>query len=259
MAILNYSNDNFFYNLLEIYDYNKPGPLSNWFEFLKSTVSNIEGDVLEAGVHRGRSLLAAGLILKEQQENKMIYGLDTFSGFPGVMSEKDELANFEYMYMSGEITQEHMSKVNLNMKILKFMNEDDNLTANNVSKSGDFSNTSISSIEKKAEFLELKNIKLVAGSFKDTLSSSNSIETGKLAGVLLDCDLYESYVSVLDYIWPRLSVGGMIYLDEYYSLKFPGARIACNEILKPLGDKISWHSTSRKRDFERWYVIKEKE
>jgi hypothetical protein len=244
---------------MEIYDYNKPGPLSNWFEFLKNTVSNIEGDVLEAGVHRGRSLLAGALILKDQQQSKTIYGLDTFSGFPGVINEKDEIANFEYMYMSGEITQEHMSKVNLNMKILKFLNEDEKLTANNVSKSGNFSNTSISSIEKKAEYLELKNIKLVAGSFHDTLTSSNSIETGRLAGVLLDCDLYESYLTVLNYIWPRLSIGGMIYLDEYYSLKFPGARIACNELLKPLGDRISWHSRIEERDFERWYVIKERE
>jgi hypothetical protein len=107
--------------------------------------------------------------------------------------------------------------------------------------------------------LELKNIRLVPGTFQETLTGANRIETGKLSAVLLDCDLYDSYRSVLNYVWPRLSVGGMIYLDEYYSLKFPGARIASDEFLKPLGNKISWHSKTRKRDFERWYVIKEKD
>ena len=44
-------------------------------------------------------------------------------------------------------------------------------------------------------------------------------------------------------------------LDEYYSLKFPGAKIACDEFFKenrifPKFSKI------RQGDFERWYVKK---
>lgn len=251
--------DEFSFNILEIYDFNKPGPLSDWFNYIVNEATNIEGDILEAGVHRGRSLLAAALILKGQDSQKIIYGLDTFSGFPPVINWRDEPDNFKRMLESGEITQQHMSKIDLNMKILQFMNNEEILTPSNISKSGDFSNTSASSIDKKKNFLELNNIKLVPGAFQETLEGANRIETGKLSGVLLDCDLYDSYRSVLNYVWPRLSVGGMIYLDEYYSLKFPGARIASNEFLKPLGNKISWHSKIRERDFERWYVIKEKE
>ena len=45
---------------------------------------------------------------------------------------------------------------------------------------------------------------------------------------------------------------GIIYLDEYYSLKFPGAKIAtdkfCREKIFP--NKIK----NLKEDFERWYI-----
>ena len=40
------------------------------------------------------------------------------------------------------------------------------------------------------------------------------------------------YELALNYIWPSLTKKGIIYLDEYYSLKFPGARIASNEFFK---------------------------
>lgn len=47
----------------------------------------------------------------------------------------------------------------------------------------------------------------------------------------------------------------MIYLDEYYSLKFPGARIACDEFLQ---DK-SINMIKKKykgSNFERCYIKK---
>jgi hypothetical protein len=133
--------DEFSFNILEIYDFNKPGPLSDWFNFLKSKATKIEGDILEAGVHRGRSLLAAAIILKEQDSKKIIYGLDTFNGFPSVISKHDEHDNFKIMFSSGEITQQHLSRIETNMKLLQFMNDNVILTPSNISKSGDFSNT----------------------------------------------------------------------------------------------------------------------
>ena len=49
--------------------------------------------------------------------------------------------------------------------------------------------------------------------------------------VLLDFDLYKAYSDVLPVVWPLLRDGGAIYLDEYFSYKFPGARIAVDEFL----------------------------
>ena len=73
--------------------------------------------------------------------------------------------------------------------------------------------------------------------------------------VLCDCDLYESHKVALTFIWERLSRGGYIFLDEYYSLKFPGARIAINEFFDERQDKLFRHELIP-GDFERWGVRK---
>ena len=72
---------------------------------------------------------------------------------------------------------------------------------------------------------------------------------------MIDCDLYESYKYTLNFIWERLTKGSLIYLDEYYSLKFPGARIACNEFF--INKKQKPVMIEKKvNDFERWAVFK---
>ena len=46
-----------------------------------------------------------------------------------------------------------------------------------------------------------------------------------------------------------------IYLDEYYSLKFAGARIATNEFFNDKNEKPIMHKKV-KGDFERWSITK---
>jgi hypothetical protein len=79
-------------------------------------------------------------------------------------------------------------------------------------------------------------------------------ETSIIAGALLDCDLYVSYLKALEFIWPRLSKGGFIYLDEYFSLKFPGARLAVDEFFEG-NNQIEWFH-KKEEGFERWWLIK---
>ena len=73
--------------------------------------------------------------------------------------------------------------------------------------------------------------------------------------VLMDSDLYASYMTTLPFSWPRLSRGGYIFLDEYYSLKFPGALIATDEFFADKKDKPQKHKQID-GDFERWFVRK---
>ena len=42
----------------------------------------------------------------------------------------------------------------------------------------------------------------------------------------------KGYKITLQIFWPRLSINGRLFLDEYYSLKFPGARITVNNFIK---------------------------
>ena len=77
----------------------------------------------------------------------------------------------------------------------------------------------------------------------------------RFMGVWLDCDLYNSYRLALPFVWGKLMCGGYIHLDEYYSLKYPGVRIAVDEFFSGKEDKPRMHG-KRTMDFERWYVTK---
>ena len=71
---------------------------------------------------------------------------------------------------------------------------------------------------------------------------------------LLDVDLYLSYKATLPLVWERLSNNGLIFLDEYYSLKFPGAKIACDDFIK--GNKCELIKLGITGSFERWAIKK---
>jgi len=53
---------------------------------------------LEAGVFRGKSILATALLLKEIGSPKKVYGFDSFSGFPPVIHDLDSLQEFKKQY-----------------------------------------------------------------------------------------------------------------------------------------------------------------
>ena len=52
-----------------------------------------------------------------------------------------------------------------------------------------------------------------------------------------------------------LYVSGFVYLDEYYSFKYPGAKIACEEFFKA-NNITSIKNKVRTGEFERWYLTK---
>jgi len=74
--------------------------------------------------------------------------------------------------------------------------------------------------------------------------------------VLMDCDLYESHQIALPFTWEKMSSGGYMFLDEYYSLKFPGARKATDEFFKDRKEEPKMYDI-KPMDFERWFVIKD--
>ena len=129
-----------------------------------------------------------------------------------------------------------------------------NPSVKNLSMSGDFSSSNIDIINKKMKMFKLDNIHLVSGAFVDTFTN-NRVKPSRVMAALLDCDLYSSYKMVLPFVWQRLSKGGYIFLDEYYSLKFPGARIATDEYFADKKEKPFMHELIQ-GDFERWGVRK---
>ena len=64
------------------------------------------------------------------------------------------------------------------------------------------------------------------GFIPDTFAGLNS---EKIAFVHIDLDVYKSILDSLQFIWPRLSLGGIIVFDDYGFATCPGARVAVDE------------------------------
>ena len=61
----------------------------------------------------------------------------------------------------------------------------------------------------------------------------------KLAYAFLDGDFYESIIDSLELVWPRLTVGGTITIDDYERAALPGVTKAVSDFFK--GKRISLH------------------
>jgi len=228
----------------------KYSTLKRYFELIPKTV-HIPGHLAEFGVAQGNSLVTSGLILKNLASDKKVIGFDTFSGFPNY-SDEDLIENFNSLADRKSITQTHFDKVRKNLNYIRARGS--NLGVNEISNSGNFSKTSITLVKNKIKFFGLNdNIKIFSGDFTHNLA--NKIQDLTFSLILIDSDLYRGYAEILPIVWRKLNPGGYIYLDEYYSLKFPGPRIAVDKFVKESEAKLirldDW------LDFERWALHKE--
>lgn len=123
-----------------------------------------------------------------------------------------------------------------------------------MSSSGDFSSVNKDSLLRKISLLGLKNIVLVDGFFDDSMNDENLPEV--IYAAFLDCDLYESYKTTLSRVWPRLNTGGFAYLDEYYSLKFLGAKLAVDGFVNGKDFKLITYLGLTGDEFYRTGIIK---
>ena len=246
---------NWEYGSLGIYNPNSNGSFANLFNYLKKNINDVEGDIVEFGVYKGHSLLSIAYFLKEQGSEKRIYGFDSFSGFPPVFSKNDYFERFHDLHKKGLISDEHYNDIIKNQTLLKNVySKEFNLEESTTSSSGDFADTNYDTILKKIDYLELDNIVLIKGNFDETIKQSHGVN--RIMAAVIDCDLYNSYLNAFEYIWPRLSKNGFIHLDEYYSLKFPGGRIATNEFLNTNQDAKLEVTTASKLEFPRSFLKK---
>ncbi len=215
-----------------------------WYEHIKQNAFKNDGDIFEFGVYRGKSLITAALILKELNSKKKLYGFDTFKGFPS-FSKFDHLNQFKKK-LKNEV--KNFLKLKKTFKNKKF-------NSYNISTSGDFSNTSYEYVMKKIDYFKLDNVKLIKGEFKKVVPEFFYKNNIKISSCNIDCDLYDSYKLLLPIAYQNLSKNGKIFLDEYYSLKFPGAKIATDDFCKKLKIKPKMHST-RPNEFKRYYLCK---
>jgi O-methyltransferase len=73
------------------------------------------------------------------------------------------------------------------------------------------------------------NVRFIKGYFSTTLSRA---PLGKLAVVRLDADSYESTMDALEVLYPKIPVGGYVYIDDWH---LPGCRAAVMDYRKSKG------------------------
>lgn len=215
------------FNTLDIYDYNQTGKLEKLFDTLADP-SLPEGDVAEFGVFRGKSLLSVAHYLRETRQDRHVYGFDTFQGFPEeAKSFQDDTERFEDF---GDASLLQMVREHRKLIELRDGGDYDTYTA---SANKDFSETNLDMIQRLATGLGLSNLTLVPGAFNISLPKFESLNPDlRISAGIIDTDLYLGYTEPLEFFRRYLVIGGFVYLDEYFSLKFPGARTACDEFLE---------------------------
>ena len=234
-----------FYNVLNIeYIFSAGSRLAALYKALECH-RNAHLNYVEFGVFNGRSLLAVAIVFKVLNISGSIIGLDSFEGFPAY-SPEDEIDLFKSdSRFEGDLVAKH--------EILKRLRGADSVR--NISGSGEFTACSEAQIRAKIDLLGLDNISLLVGDFSDTVDQIEPKLLGEHPLVVnIDCDLYGGYVSSLNWIASQKEVCEFVFLDEYYSLKFPGARIAVDSFLEENQDFKLIQASACIENFPRWFL-----
>lgn len=153
----------------------------------------IPGDFIEAGIWRGGVVAVWAALLKSQPgHGRKVYGADSFEGIPPAKPD-------QYPADSAHTGCDGMEILNDNSKAR---------VEGYLSRLG----------------LLSEDLVLVEGWFNETLAN---IETEKFAVIRADGDTYESTIQILENLYPKLSDGGYIIIDDYFS--WAGCRSAVEE------------------------------
>jgi O-methyltransferase len=91
-------------------------------------------------------------------------------------------------------------------------------------KRGDFADTSVESVRKAVG--EAPFAHFCKGWIPDSFAGLDDV---RLCFAHIDLDLYQGVFDTLNFVYPRLSIGGVIVLDDYGFASCPGARRAVDE------------------------------
>jgi len=142
--------------------------------------NKVEGDVMECGVWKGgAAMYMQGLLKAYQEEDRNLWLADSFEGIP-VSSHPSDQSFF------GDVSAQ---------------------TYPNLAINGD----RVKNHFKKLDLLG-PNVKFLKGWFHETLEKA---PISKLALLRLDGDLYDSTFDALNALYPKVSSGGFVIIDDF--------------------------------------------
>jgi O-methyltransferase len=167
---------------------------------------NIPGDIVECGVWRGGSMMAAALSLQAEHDlSRSLHLFDTFAGMPPP-SDVDRTA------LLGKAASGLLEEADTSSPIWACASIDD------------------VRVNMAATHYPAGRIKFIEGRVEDTIPSEAPEE---IAVLRLDTDWYESTKHELIYLYPKLSSGGVLIVDDYGY--WEGARKAVDEYINENG------------------------
>ncbi|MHC4880515.1 MAG: TylF/MycF/NovP-related O-methyltransferase [Planctomycetota bacterium] len=177
-----------------------------------------DGDLCECGVFRGSTLVPTGLFLKQRGLDRNVFGCDSFEGFGEAISIDIELGG-----MGHEAKRVH----GMNTTSMRYV------------------------AERVNAFGLDETVTLVPGYFENTLQQ---LADRTFCYVHLDCDMYDSYRTCMEFFYPRMAPGGIILFDEYDDPYWPGCNKAIDEYLS---DKPERPVRIERDNFVKSFVRKE--
>jgi len=195
-----------------------------WCRFIDKT-REIDGGIAELGVRAGDSLIPAALWARNRSIQKIFYGFDSFSGWPP--ASDSDAGNYKNAG-NWDKRQAFANQVVENREMIlppvgwipdRFFREYLLPKAEWVQR-------------RIAQYGLSRQVRLVEGWFNETMPGFKE----PLSLIKNDSDLYESTLTSLVYLWPRLSLGG-IFLNPVHR-KHPGSRRALEEFFAKRPERI---------------------
>lgn len=192
--------------------YSNRGTIQNTYDLTRRVVlEDVPGALVECGVAAGAQIGVMGHYLREMQViDRLIYAFDSYCGIPLAGPNDDD--------------QPGVAPVDPNRPL-----------PTDLSKLLKSSGVAVHSLESVRETLRrwelpLSQYVFVKGWFQNTVPTA-AIE--KIAFLRLDGDLYESTKVCLEHLFPKVSPGGYVVIDDY---AMTGCRKACDEYFAPMSD-----------------------
>lgn len=94
-------------------------------------------------------------------------------------------------------------------------------------KGGEHADTSVGTVEEIVRKLKLDNVTILEGIFPD--ESAHLVTDKKFRFCHIDVDVYDSAAAITEWIWPKLTVGGIVVFDDYGFVTCDGITRFVNE------------------------------
>jgi len=190
--------DHLKFNRREAHTLSNPQQMDNVQYCVETALQDqVEGDLIETGVFRGgQTILMRGILKAYGVTNRRVFVADSFEGLPVPTTVVSDVVAHDFLSLV------HHFKV----------------TSDEVQTN--FANYGL--LDDQVCFLK--------GWFADTLPSA-PIE--KLAVMRLDGDYYESTMDALNHLYPKLSRGGFVIIDDY------GQPVGCRQAVTEYRERHS--------------------